>query len=239
MSTKPETSSHPLTKPVAAYVGLLLAAVEDTREPGASVVARIARLPIATFGQLLTARRRYDELAEHGDVVIDALVGMVRHSLGREEGELDLDEDDSSWAAADDSSWAAADDFASETRADADITSIVDHSFNGADPFPHVEPVIEAEPAEQAEQAPSPLQQLEEFSVPPEVGTQAGGLKDAKELPLEDFDHMSAPQLRGRLRSLDRIQLVQLLDYERAHAHRVPIVVMLENRLTKLLDQST
>ena len=44
--------------------------------------ARIARLPLATFGQLLTARRRYDELAEQGDVVVGAVVGMVRHAPG-------------------------------------------------------------------------------------------------------------------------------------------------------------
>jgi hypothetical protein len=200
VSSNFETPSHPLPKPVSAYVGLLLAAVEDTREPGASIVARIARLPIATFGQLLTARQRYDELAQQGDVVIDAVVGMVRHSLGRDsdDGDEPAFEDDSGWAAAD--------------FADAGVTSITDRS-------------------------PSPLQQLEEFSVPEEIGAQAGGLKDAKDLPLEDFDHMTAPQLRGRLRRLDRVQLVQLLDYERAHAHRVPIVVMLENRLTKLLEQ--
>jgi hypothetical protein len=54
-------------------------------------------------------------------------------------------------------------------------------------------------------------------------------------LPLKDFDGMTGPQLRGRLRTLDQVQLVQLLDYERAHANRVPIVLMLENRITKLL----
>lgn len=217
MSSNFETPSHPLPKPVSAYVGLLLAAVEDTREPGASIVARIARMPIATFGQLLTARQRYDELAHQGDVVIDAVVGMVRHSLGRDSGdgdELDFDDDASGWAAADFASEAA------QSEADAAVTSITGRA-NGTEPAP----------------APTPLQQLEEFSVPEEIGAQAGGLKDAKDLPLEDFDHISAPQLRGRLRRLDRVQLVQLLDYERAHAHRVPIVVMLENRLAKLLEQ--
>ncbi len=210
MSSKSPTqghASHPVPKPVSAYVGLLLAAVEDTREPGASVVARIARLPIATFGQLLTARQRYDELAEQGDVVIDAVVGMVRHSLGRDS---DLDEELESFDG-EDSAWFA-DDFASPGRMDAAVTSIVGRSGNG-----------------------SPLERLEQFSVPAEVGAQAGGLKAAADLPLADFDHMTAPQLRGRLRTLDRVQLVQLLDYERVHANRVPIVLMLENRLTKLL----
>jgi hypothetical protein len=225
VSSNFESPSHPLPKPVSAYVGLLLAAVEDTREPGASVIARIARLPIATFGQLLTARQRYDELAQQGDVVIDAVVGMVRHSLGRDDDdELDF-EDDSSWAAAD---------FAGGTDDDAAVTSIAGFAPNGTDPF--AEDELSESPGD-PEPAPTPLQQLEEFSVPEEIGAQAGGLKAAKDLPLEDFDHMTAPQLRGRLRRLDRVQLVQLLDYERAHAHRVPIVVMLENRLTKLIDE--
>jgi hypothetical protein len=210
VSSKSQTSGHPLPKPVSAYVGLLLAAVEDTREPGASVVARIARMPIATFGQLLTARRRYDELAEQGDFVLDAVVGMVRHRLGRDGGDDAFDEDTSSWAAAD---------FPDETRAEAAVTSILGRSSNGAAPAEDL----------------TPLEQLEQFSVPPEVGSQAGGLKSAADLPLEDFDHMTAPQLRGRLRTLDQVQLVQLLDYERAHAHRVPIIVMLENRISKLL----
>jgi hypothetical protein len=216
-------SGHPVPKPVSAYVGLLLAAVEDTNEPGASLVARIARLPIATFGQLLTARRRYDELAEHGDVLIDAVVGMVRHRLGGgEESEPDEYDDSSDWMA---------DDFASPDRASAAVTSITGRSANGAahDPWADLPDNDEEQPE------PTPLERLEQFSVPAEIGAQAGGLKTAADLPLADFDHMTGPQLRGRLRTLDRVQLVQLLDYERAHANRVPIVLMLENRLTKLL----
>ena len=222
MASNSPASGHPLPKPVSAYVGLLLAAVEDTNEPGASLVARIARFPIATFGQLLTARRRYDELAEHGDVVIDAVVGMVRHRLGGGE-EADEYDDSSDWMA---------DDFAGPDRAGAAVTSITGRSANGAahDPWADLPDDSEDEQPEL-----TPLERLEQFSVPEEIGAQAGGLKSAAELPLADFDHMSAPQLRGRLRTLDRVQLVQLLDYERAHANRVPIVLMLENRLTKLL----
>jgi hypothetical protein len=221
VSANSPASGHPLPKPVSAYVGLLLAAVEDTREPGASVVARIARLPIATFGQLLTARQRYDQLAEQGDVVLGAVVGLVRHGLG-------MHDDDDDFAFEDDSSWAAAD-FGGESTADAAVTSLLDRSANG-------DSAAFFEEDDEPEEPATPLEQLERFSVPEEIGAQAGGLKSAADLPLEDFDHMTAPQLRGRLRRLDKVQLVQLLDYERAHAHRVPIVVMLENRIAKLLD---
>ncbi len=224
MSLHSPAAGHPVPKPVSAYVGLLLAAVEDTNEPGASLVARIARLPIATFGQLLTARRRYDELAEQGDVVIDAVVGMVRHRLGGSDvSEPDEYDGSSDWMA---------DDFADPDRAGAAVTSITGRSANGAahDPWAELPDDTEDDQPEL-----TPLERLEQFSVPAEIGAQAGGLKSAADLPLEDFDHMTAPQLRGRLRTLDRVQLVQLLDYERAHANRVPIVLMLENRLTKLL----
>lgn len=225
MSSNSPAAGHPVPKPISAYVGLLLAAVEDTNEPGASLVARIARLPIATFGQLLTARRRYDELAEQGDVVIDAVVGMVRHRLGGSDDAdisvADQHDDRSDWMA---------DDFASPSRASAAVTSITGRS-NGAAHDPWADLTGDAGDLPE----PTPLQQLEQFSVPAEIGAQAGGLKSAADLPLADFDHMTGPQLRGRLRTLDRVQLVQLLDYERAHANRVPIVLMLENRLTKLL----
>jgi hypothetical protein len=233
VSSNLPSAGHPVPKPVSAYVGLLLAAVEDTNEPGASLVARIARLPIATFGQLLTARRRYDELAETGDFVIDAVVGMVRHRLtGGDAGDDSADIADSAAAQDDAGSDWMADDFADPKRASAAVTSITGRSNGAHDPWAELpdEKAVQDEKDE-----PTPLQQLEQFSVPPEVGALAGGLKTAADLPLADFDHMTGPQLRGRLRTLDRVGLVQLLDYERAHANRVAIVLMLENRLTKLL----
>jgi hypothetical protein len=55
------------------------------------------------------------------------------------------------------------------------------------------------------------------------------------ELPLPDFDHHTVPQLRGRLRTLGLAELVQLRDYEQAHAARVPVLTLLDNRIAKLL----
>jgi hypothetical protein len=54
------------------------------------------------------------------------------------------------------------------------------------------------------------------------------------ELPLADYDHLTLGSLRARLPKLDAVELTQLLDYERAHANRLPVVVMMENRLRKL-----
>lgn len=54
------------------------------------------------------------------------------------------------------------------------------------------------------------------------------------ELPLADYDHLTLGALRSRLAKLEAADLVQLLDYERAHAHRLPVVLLFENRLRKL-----
>jgi hypothetical protein len=54
------------------------------------------------------------------------------------------------------------------------------------------------------------------------------------ELPLPDYDHLTLPSLRARLARLDLTALVQILDYERAHANRLPVTTMLENRIAKV-----
>jgi hypothetical protein len=48
---------------------------------------------------------------------------------------------------------------------------------------------------------------------------------------------MTLGSLRGRLRSLSTEQLVQVRDYEKAHANRLPVVTMLDNRIAKLATE--
>jgi hypothetical protein len=60
---------------------------------------------------------------------------------------------------------------------------------------------------------------------------------NAADLPIENYDGLSLPQLRGRLRSLSVPQLELIRDYESAHGRRLPVLTMLENRLTKLSSQ--
>jgi hypothetical protein len=54
------------------------------------------------------------------------------------------------------------------------------------------------------------------------------------ELPITDFDSVSVPSLRSRLRTLSVADLAMLREYEQAHAHRLPVITMLDNRLAKL-----
>jgi hypothetical protein len=247
----PDTS---IPKPLSAYVGLLVASLEEARAAGHSTAGQMVRLPLAAAGQLLSARTRYDELAQTGDMVIDVVVGMVRQRFGSGQEEA------SEWIGAELNSAkgraSAAKATTTQVIAETVTTPVAEALEKAAervaataaalDPEPELvvtQPVVAVEPkpvvapaaVAEPEVKLTPMQQIEQFSVPEEIGKQAGGLKTAADLPLPDFDHMSAPQLRGRLRKLDRVQLVQLLDYERAHADRVGIILLLENRLSKML----
>ena len=76
------------------------------------------------------------------------------------------------------------------------------------------------------------VEQVAEHVTAPEV-------TDHDDLPLPDYDHMTLGSLRGRLRSLTVEQLVQVRDYEKAHADRLPVVTMLDNRIAKLATDSS
>jgi hypothetical protein len=75
----------------------------------------------------------------------------------------------------------------------------------------------------------------------PDPGTDIGGDPDvdgeagsSAELPVDDFDHVTAGSLRGRLRRLDLADLRTLRLYEQGHGQRQPILTLLENRIAKL-----
>jgi hypothetical protein len=55
-----------------------------------------------------------------------------------------------------------------------------------------------------------------------------------EDLPIDNFDSVSVPSLRSRLRRLSVADLAVLREYEQAHAHRLPVITMLDNRLAKL-----
>jgi hypothetical protein len=53
-------------------------------------------------------------------------------------------------------------------------------------------------------------------------------------LPLPDYDHLPLGGLTTRIRTLDATGVQTLLEYEKAHGNRLPVVTVLENRLTSL-----
>ncbi|GGB92192.1 hypothetical protein [Cellulomonas carbonis] len=50
------------------------------------------------------------------------------------------------------------------------------------------------------------------------------------DLPIPDFDHLSVTALGHRIRSLDVGQIDSLLEFERAHGNRLPVVQVLQMR---------
>jgi hypothetical protein len=59
-----------------------------------------------------------------------------------------------------------------------------------------------------------------------------------EELPIPDFDNVSLGSLRARLRSLSVEDLVKLREWEQAHAHRLPVITLLDNRIAKVSADS-
>jgi hypothetical protein len=53
-------------------------------------------------------------------------------------------------------------------------------------------------------------------------------------LPLPDYDHLPLGGLTSRIRTLDAAGVQTLLEYERAHGDRLPVVEVLQNRLSAL-----
>lgn len=58
--------------------------------------------------------------------------------------------------------------------------------------------------------------------------------RDHDELPLPDFDHILVGHLPARIAGLEAEDVQALLDYEKAHARRLPIQLVLQRRIEAL-----
>ena len=65
-------------------------------------------------------------------------------------------------------------------------------------------------------------------------GANGSAVAAAAPAPLPNYDELSVPSLRARLRNLDVTQVRQLAEYERAHAARAEVLTMFERRIAKL-----
>jgi hypothetical protein len=54
------------------------------------------------------------------------------------------------------------------------------------------------------------------------------------ELPIPDYDQLSLPDLRHRVRSLEEGPLRRLFDHETEHGNRIPVLEVLHARLKEL-----
>jgi pyruvate/2-oxoglutarate dehydrogenase complex dihydrolipoamide acyltransferase (E2) component len=95
--------------------------------------------------------------------------------------------------------------------------------------------VAQAAPPE-AQAAPPEAQAAppEAQAAPPGVQASAEPEADAVELPLDNYDNLTLPSIRARLRGLDVAQLRVLAAYERTHAERPEVLGMFERRISRL-----
>jgi hypothetical protein len=56
------------------------------------------------------------------------------------------------------------------------------------------------------------------------------------ELPIPDYDHLPVGSLAHRIRSLDSAALTVLLEDERTHGNRLPVLQVMEVRLRELAE---
>ncbi|MDX1885346.1 hypothetical protein [Mycolicibacterium sp. 120270] len=61
-------------------------------------------------------------------------------------------------------------------------------------------------------------------------------MAQSDELPIPDYDQLSLPDLRHRVRSLEEPALRLLFDHETEHGNRIPVLEVLHARLKELHD---
>jgi hypothetical protein len=212
----------PVPKNVAAALGLVPTVLGGVRRlPGKAV-----QLPVMAVGSALAgldaARREYDDLADRGEKLIARLRGTTLDDV---EGRLTRAADSiNDGSAANAKAAVAAVSTQARDRAEAS------QALESVQETLPVEPEAPAFPRHDSAASPEVVEQVEKIA-----GNVAAPLiTDHSELPLPDYDHMTLGSLRGRLRSLDMQQLVQLRDYEKSKADRLPVITMLDNRIAKL-----
>jgi hypothetical protein len=58
------------------------------------------------------------------------------------------------------------------------------------------------------------------------------GRSPDKNLPLEDYDHLTVDEITGKLRGMSRQQIEKVRDYERSHKDRKTLMEALNSRLS-------
>ncbi len=106
-----------------------------------------------------------------------------------------------------------------------------------APPAPEAsEEVTEVTEVTEPGEASETVSTVEPVDVPEQTPTETPFTPEAPatSLPVPNYDSLTIPSLRARLRNLDTAQLRTLLDYEKAHASRSDVLTMFERRIVKL-----
>jgi len=105
---------------------------------------------------------------------------------------------------------------------------------------PAAETVVAQEPVkEEAPEAPAPAAEETTPAAPAattEAPTTEATAAPGAEPPLPNYDELTVPSLRARMRNLTAEQLNQLIAYEGAHANRADVIAMFQRRVAKLAE---
>lgn len=210
--------SSSLPTPVAAALGVVPTVLDGAKR----VPGRLVQLPILAVSNTLSVlegmRREYEQLVERGE----GLVGRLRG--------LDFDELEDRVESA-----------ISQTPAAGAYDRVEDAAENVVDQVSNLLDRSAAKPRAKATPKAHVVETAATETVVETVEAVADalttGVPERGELPLEDYDSLTLGALRGRLRSLSLEELVHVRDYEKAHAHRLPVVTLLDNRIAKLATE--
>ncbi len=248
----------PVPTPVAAAIGIVPAVLSGVRAlPGKAVQLPVLALSSA-LNALDSARKEYDDLADRGERLLGRLRGGSFDELAdRVEAVVEHTPLAGAYDLVEDAVEAALDRAGTAGRrltrtADAVVGDVAQATRAGVQaaekatkrPTPLLAPDEAAAKGVPTPKATQPDSTRVDTAASPAVVAVVEQVVEAsaraidhdthEDLPLEDYDHLTLGSLRGRLRSLDVEQLVRLRSYEKAHANRLPVVTMLDNRIAKL-----
>jgi hypothetical protein len=237
-----------LPLPLRVAAGLAAAAVEQARE----LPTKIAGLPVTVASQALQMSMRVQqhvtELAIKGDEV---LAGLRPVEATPSWATFDEDLDDSRY----DASRPAPFDRVAETMPEPSGNGHGDHDFPPDDPTGEIDsivsidtaaPTVEVDLSEAMDSIDSDAADpdvddagidpwsLEERALAEEAAQDAGRGGPAG---VANYEELSLPQLRARLRRFTVHQLSELLAHERSHGNRPAFVGMLTRRIATVRDQ--
>jgi hypothetical protein len=245
-----------LQLPLRVAAGLAATAFEQARE----LPARIAGLPVTVASQALQLSMRVQqhitELAIKGDEV---LAGFRPVEETPEWATFDEDLDDKRYDVSQVSQVSQASQPAPFDRVPTDWSELSPNGYDLADqtdPWALEERALAEEPAHQMQRLTEPAEpdSAEPDSAEPDSAEHDSAEHDSAEHDnaehdsaeldspgpdspgLDNYDELSLPQLRARLRRFTAAELEALLSYERAHANRPAFVGMLTRRIATVRD---
>lgn len=201
-----------LPLPLRVAAGLAVTAVEQAR----TLPTKLAGLPVTVASQALQVSMRVQqqvtELAIRGDEVLSTLRPVEETP---EWATFDEDFDDERFDFSRPSAFDRVGDDVTEDTAEDQLNG---HRGDLAEEYG-------------TETASDPWSQ-EERAIAEEAADLTGGLPET-----ENYDDLSLPQLRARLRRFSAAELAELLDYEKANGNRPSFVGMLTRRIATVRDQ--